>query len=92
MEWTDGMEYQLTKIAKTHHRGHGEVVSTVSTITSTITVREVTALLVAYSQVAQADPSESFPRFDSNKPGQTRIVSTYCCLHAASFVQMLVHN
>jgi len=21
MEWTDGMEYQLTKIAKTHHCG-----------------------------------------------------------------------
>jgi len=38
MEWTDGMEYQLTKIAKTHHRGHGEVVSAVSTIASTITV------------------------------------------------------
>ena len=29
MEWTDGMEYQLTKIAKTHYRGRGEVVSTV---------------------------------------------------------------
>ena len=33
MEWTDGMEYQLTKIAKTHYRGHGEVVSTVLAIT-----------------------------------------------------------
>ena len=29
MEWTYGMEYQLTKIAKTHYRGRGEVVSTV---------------------------------------------------------------
>ena len=29
MEWTDGMEYQLTKIAKTHHHGRGEVVSAV---------------------------------------------------------------
>ena len=29
MEWTDGMEYQLTNIAKTHHRGRGEAVSTV---------------------------------------------------------------
>ena len=29
MEWTDGMEYQVTKIAKTHYRGRGEVVSTV---------------------------------------------------------------
>ena len=29
MEWTDGMEYQLTKIAKTHYRGRGEVISTV---------------------------------------------------------------
>ena len=29
MEWTDGMEYQLTKIAKTHYHGCGEVVSTV---------------------------------------------------------------
>jgi len=29
MEWTDGMEYQLTKIAKTHHCGRGEVVSAV---------------------------------------------------------------
>jgi len=38
MEWTDGMEYQLTKIAKTLHCGRGEVVSAVSTITSTITV------------------------------------------------------
>ena len=38
MEWTDGMEYQLTKIAKTHHCGRGEVVSAVSTIASTITV------------------------------------------------------
>jgi len=55
MEWTDGMEYQLTKIAKTHHRGRGEVVSAVSTIASTITVR--------------ADPSESRPRFDSDEPG-----------------------
>jgi len=27
MEWADGMEYQLTKIAKTHHRGRGEVVA-----------------------------------------------------------------
>ena len=62
MEWTDGMEYQLTKIAKTHHRGRGEVVSAVSTIASTI-------LLVAYSHIAQADPSESYPRFDSDEPG-----------------------
>ena len=76
MEWTDGMEYQLIKIAKTHHRGRGEVVSAVSTIASTISVRETTALQVAYSQVAQADPSESWPRFDSDKPGQTQIVST----------------
>ena len=90
LEWTDGMEYQLTKIAKTHHRGHGEVVSDVSTIASTIMVRIGTALLVAYSQVAQADPSESCPRFDSNEPGQTQIVSTYRWLHAASFFQMLV--
>jgi len=29
MEWTDGMEYQLIKIAKTHHRGCGKVVSAV---------------------------------------------------------------
>ena len=29
MEWTDGMEYQLTKIAKTNHCVHGEVVSAV---------------------------------------------------------------
>ena len=29
MEWTDGMEYQPTKIANTHYRGRGEVVSTV---------------------------------------------------------------
>ena len=29
MEWTDGMEYQLTKIAKTHHCVRGEVVSAV---------------------------------------------------------------
>ena len=28
MEWTDGVEYQLTKIAKTHYCGRGEVVST----------------------------------------------------------------
>ena len=91
MEWTDGMEYQLIKIAKTHHCGRGEVVSVVSTIASTITVRETTALLVAYSQVAQADPSESCPRFDSDEPGQTQIVST-SWLHVASFVQMLVHN
>ena len=76
MEWTDGMEYQLIKIAKTHHGGHGEVISTVSTIASTITVREATALLVAYSQVAQADPTESCPRFDSDEPGKTQIVST----------------
>jgi len=32
MKWTDGMEYQLIKIAKTHHGGHGEVVSAVSII------------------------------------------------------------
>ena len=70
------MEYQLIKIAKTHHCGRGEVVSVVSTIASTITVQEATALLVAYSQVAQADPSESCPRFDSDEPGQTPIVST----------------
>ena len=29
MEWTDGIEYQLTKIAETHYCGRGEVVSTV---------------------------------------------------------------
>ena len=29
MEWTDGMEYQLIKIAKTHRCGRGEVVSAV---------------------------------------------------------------
>jgi len=97
MEWTDGMEYQLTKIAETHHRGRGEVVSAVSTIASTITVRETTALLVAYSQVVQADPSESCPRFDSDEPGQTQIVSTsthssLATVHEASFIQMLVHN
>jgi len=44
MEWTDGMEYQLTKIAKTHHCDRGEIVSAVSTIASPITVRETTAL------------------------------------------------
>jgi len=76
MEWTDGMEYWLIKIAKTHHRVRGEVVSAVSTITSTITVQETTSLLVAYSQVARADPSESCPRFDSDEPGQTQIIST----------------
>jgi len=27
MEWTDGMEYQLIKIARTHHGCHGKVVS-----------------------------------------------------------------
>jgi len=75
MEWTDGMEYRLIKISKAHHRGRAEVVSAVSTIASTITVQETTALLVAYSQVAQADPSESCPRFDSDEPGQTQIVS-----------------
>ena len=32
MEWTDGMEYWLIKIAKTLHHGHDEVVSAVSTI------------------------------------------------------------
>ena len=72
MEWTDGMEYRLIKIAKTHHRVRGEVVSAVSTIT----VQETTSLLVAYSQVARADPSESCPRFDSDEPGQTQIIST----------------
>jgi len=30
MEWTDGMEYQLTKITKTHYGGRGEVVGAVS--------------------------------------------------------------
>ena len=30
MEWTDGMEYQLTKICKTYHHGCGEVVNAVS--------------------------------------------------------------
>ena len=29
MEWTDGMDYQPTKIGKTHCRGCGKVVSTV---------------------------------------------------------------
>ena len=76
MEWTDGMEYQLIKIARTHHGGHGEVVSAVSTIASTITVRETTVLLVAYLQVVQADPTESCPRLDSDEPGNTQIVST----------------
>ena len=32
MKWTDVMEYQLTKIAKTHYRGRGEVVNTVLTL------------------------------------------------------------
>jgi len=71
MEWTDGMEHQLIKIAKTHHHCRSEVVSAVLTIASTITVRETTALLVAYLQVVQADPSESCPRFDSDELGQT---------------------
>jgi len=70
------MEYQLIKIAKTHHRGRGEVVSALPTIASTIKVRETTAQLVAYLQVEQADPSESCPRFDLDEPGQTQIVST----------------
>jgi len=30
MERTDGMEYQLTKICKTHHHGCGKVVNAVS--------------------------------------------------------------
>ena len=30
MEWTDGVEYQLTNIAKTHHHGNGKVVIAVS--------------------------------------------------------------
>jgi len=81
MEWTDGMEYQLTKIAKTHHCGRGEVVSAVSTIASTITVRETTALLVAYSQVAQADPSESCNSFDRH-PMETRAESDHIHHHA----------
>jgi len=38
MEWTDGTEYQQTKTAKTHHRGHGEAASALSTIASTIKV------------------------------------------------------
>ena len=29
MEWTDGMEYLLTKFAKTHHHGCGKVVCAV---------------------------------------------------------------
>ena len=29
MEWTDGMEYQLTKIVKNHYCGSSQVVSTV---------------------------------------------------------------
>jgi len=71
------MEYQQIKIiAKTHHRGCGKVVNAVSTIASTITVQETTALLVAYSQVAQADCSESCPRFNSDEPGQTQIIYT----------------
>ena len=69
MEWTDGIEFQLIKIAKTHHRGRGKVVSAVPTIASTTTVWETTTLLVTYLQVAQADPSESCPRFDSDEPG-----------------------
>jgi len=60
------MEYQLIKIAQTHHCGCGEVVSAVSTIASTITVWETTKLLVAY---LQADPSESCPRFDLDESG-----------------------
>jgi len=30
MEWTDGMEYQLTKICKTRHRSCGKVVNALS--------------------------------------------------------------
>ena len=92
MEWTDGMEYQLIKIAKTHYRGCGEVVSAVSTISLTITVWETTKLLVAYSQVAQADPSESCPRFDQGKLRSYQPACTHRWLHVASFIQMLVHN
>ena len=36
MEWTDGMEYQLTKIDKTLHCGRGEVVSAVSPLLASI--------------------------------------------------------
>jgi len=89
------MEYWLIKTAKTHHHGRGEVVSAVSTIASTITVQETTALLVAYSQVAQADPSESCPRLDSDEPCKLRSyppARTHHWLHVASFIQMLVHN
>ena len=35
MEWTDGMEYELTKIAKTHHCGQGEVLSAVLPLLAT---------------------------------------------------------
>ena len=49
IEWTDGMDrwngISANQTCQTRHHGHGEVVSAVSTITSTITVRETTALL-----------------------------------------------
>jgi len=75
------MKYQLIKIDKPHHRGRCEVVSAVSTIISILTVQETTALLLAYSQVAQANPSESYPKFDSDEPGQTQIISIPACTH-----------
>jgi len=46
-----------------------------------ITVRETTALLVAYLQVVQADPSESCTRFDCH-PMETRAESDHIHQHA----------
>ena len=56
--------------------GHGEVSKCCLNYHFNYTVQETTTLLVACSQVAQADPTKSCPRLDSDEPGKTQIVST----------------
>jgi len=50
MEWTDGMEYQLTKIAKTHYLGRGEVISAVSPLLTSTGLLCLASVFYPHSQ------------------------------------------
>jgi len=68
------MEYQLIKIAKTHHCVRGEVVSAVSYFNyHSLRNNHTSGSLLAGST---RWPFRIMPRFDSDDLGQTQIVST----------------
>ena len=51
MEWTDGMEYRLNKIAKTRIIGRGKVVSPVLPLFSTLVPRPMRGMFCAWTRL-----------------------------------------